>query len=245
MAREKIAWLEQELQEREDQLAELHEIRQQSELELRLENESLSVQHQSKLAEMQQQIQKLNLRNQQLYSQQSENRRSMEDQLHQLRETKSNEHHDRMTKLADFTIFLMKLIQRLEGQTHQNLLLIDEPSLKEHVRSAKYVQARNAHATFKLPEGPDELVSQLLASESAAKQLLDDKLMPAILSMAKYHVDAVNSMHRLCLQEKDSKAQATESLGRQLEDLRKEHDVEVSKVRDHMRAEMASLKEEI
>jgi hypothetical protein len=47
-----------------------------------------------------------------------------------------------------------------------------------------------------VPENPEALVKEL--TEEFA--LIDDYLMPRVLSMAKFHVEAVNLLNSTCLQ---------------------------------------------
>lgn len=63
LARERIAQLQLELQDRQDQISELYEVKQATEHELRVENDALAQRHQQKIQEMQSQMQSLNIRN--------------------------------------------------------------------------------------------------------------------------------------------------------------------------------------
>lgn len=103
-----------------------------------------------------------------------------------------------MGKLADFTIFLMKLVQRLEAQSFQNLSSLSDPKIKEMLRDLDYQKGRQSHIETPFPENPDDFITKLLKGP-ADGAFIDQTLMPSILSMAKMHVEGINRLYQGCV----------------------------------------------
>lgn len=91
-------------------------------------------------------MQNMNIRNQQLYQESSESKKELELKIQNLQlaakestsssnQNPSNDAH--IVKLADFSIFLMKLMQRLESQTHSNIS--DNPKFESKINDQKYI----------------------------------------------------------------------------------------------------------
>ena len=83
----------------------------------------------------------------------------------------------------------MKLMQRLESQTHSNMS--ENPQFAERVSDQKYIKGRQNHMDMKLPRTPDDFLDQIQGSAD----IIDEYFMPKILTMAKFHVEAINSIN--------------------------------------------------
>ena len=68
----------------------------------------------------------------------------------------SSSDNDSSIKLADFTMFLMKLMQRLESQTHSNIS--DNVKFEEKVNDTRYIEGRKNHLDLKLPKSPEDFL---------------------------------------------------------------------------------------
>ena len=143
---------------------------------------------------------KLNIRNQQLYSQSTQSKKQMEEQIIHLKKShaQTEQNTDKYSQLADFTIFLIKLIQRLEVQSHTNVS--ENPMLKQIVNEAKYINGRKMHLDISLPDSPESMLDQMCKTNVEGKEnsIIDEYYMPKILSMAKFHVEAINQLHKSC-----------------------------------------------
>ena len=103
----------------------------------------------------------------------------------------SQTHH----KLADLTIFLMKLIQRLETQSYSNVS--ENPHLRDKIKDKKYIQQRQSFMDLRIPKSPDQLLKEI--TDSPQQVYIDEYLMPKLIAMAKNHVDAINVMYQQSL----------------------------------------------
>ena len=74
-------------------------------------------------------------------------------------ELSENVKNDKVLKLADFTLFIMKLIQRLEGTTHNNL--IENQRFLEKINDPYYIENRKNYTDLRLPKSPDALLDRL------------------------------------------------------------------------------------
>lgn len=102
--------------------------------------------HDLKIKEMQQNLSNLNQRNQQMFREKQELSENMQN-------------NEKVLKLADFTLFIMKLIQRLELQTHNNLN--ENKKFLKKINDPYYQQNRQTYVDLKLPKTPDELLNVL------------------------------------------------------------------------------------
>lgn len=88
---------------------------------------------------------------------------------------------------------MMKLIKRLEMQSHNNL--VQNPNFQNKVNTSEYQEQRKAFNEFDVPASPDQFLQDLKSSAVS----IEDKVMPGILQLAKQHVEAVNLIHNLCI----------------------------------------------
>lgn len=76
----------------------------------------------------------------------------------------------------------------------------------------KYLRGRQSHVNASLPQGPEDFVHKLMqkgAQNADTTPILDEQLMPCVLSMAKYHVEAINCMHQMATANAADKTQAS------------------------------------
>lgn len=93
-----------------------------------------------------------------MYQKSTESQKHLETQLSELK-FEQQPSPEKFVKLADFTIFLMKLMQRLESQTHSNIS--ENPNFTDKVSDSKYVKGRQNHMEMKLPRTPEDFLDQI------------------------------------------------------------------------------------
>lgn len=103
----------------------------------------------------------------------------------------SQDELDTHLKLADLTIFLMKLIQRLEGQSFSNLQ--ENPKFTNKINETNYVMNRQKFNELKMPLNAEVFLKSI--KQSHDQQYIDEYIMPKLIAMAKNHVDAINMIH--------------------------------------------------
>lgn len=88
---------------------------------------------------------------------------------------------ENLIKLADFTIFMMKLMKRLEMQSHNNLT--QNTSLQKKVASSEYQLQRKALNAFQIPPSPEEFLQILRNQETknTTKNAIEESFMPNVL----------------------------------------------------------------
>ena len=68
----------------------------------------------------------------------------------------------------------MKLIQRLENQSHSNLAL--NPEFKEKINDEQYVENRESFKDLNIPKAPENLLRLIV--ESHDQTYIDESIMP-------------------------------------------------------------------